>query len=478
LNLPWEVDGRDGIRAGCRFPNLTPRRTNRYVPFPFLLAHAASYLESRGVEVLLIDGCAERSTPDDVAARVAAFGPDLIVAETSTTSLAHDRRQLAALAARTPDARIAVYGPHTDVRPEDALAEPAVDYVLLGEPEHTSLALLDVLEGRQSPAEVPGLVWRAGDGAAVVNRRRPVIADLDALPFPRRAGLPMARYAVPGFPSPVAFLYAGRGCPYRCSFCLWPQTTLQGAFRPRAPERIVDEMNDIVRAHPGTRSFFFDDDTFNLGRDRMLRFADELERRGPRLPWGCNARADHWDAEVLNRLAQVGLFTLRFGIESGDPEVLARTGKGLDLDEARRTLEMAHRAGIQNHIMFVVGLPGETQASVTRTLRYIESVPHHSVQFSVATPFPGTQMFREAAARGHLVTGEWQHFSGFDHVVMRTDALSAEEVGRQLARARRRVYFSPRFIGRRLRYVRDLRDLPALARKAWRLLTSAGFDRV
>ena len=87
-------------------------------------------------------------------------------------------------------------------------------------------------------------------------------------------------------------------------------------------------------------------------------------------------------------------------------------------------------------------------------------------------------MYREAEAKGHLVTHEWEQYSGFDHVVMRTDALTADEVGQQLARARRRVYFSLRFIRRRLRYVRDIRDLPALARKALRLLTSAGFDRV
>lgn len=482
VNLPWEVATpagiRDGIRAGCRFPNLTPQRTNRYIPFPFLVAHTASYLESLGVEVLLIDGCAERCSMASFSERVVAFRPDLVLAETSTTSLAHDRAALAALATRLPSTCFALYGPHTDIRPQDALAEPAIEYVILGEPEHTSAALLEVLAGRMDRRDVLGLAYRGPAGEVVQNHRRPAIADLDSLPLPRRRGLPMDRYSVAGFPAPVAFLYAGRGCPYQCSFCLWPQTTLQGGFRPRAPERIVDEMNTIIREYPETKSFFFDDDTFNLGRERMLRFADELERRGPKLPWGCNARADHWDREVMARLASVGLFTLRFGIESGDPEVLARTRKNLDLEIARRNLRMADELGIQNHIMFVVGLPGETRASVDNTLRFIASVPCHSVQFSVATPFPGTDMYREAEAKGHLTSHDWSQYSGFDHVVMRTDALDTVEIGRALANARRRVYFSPRFLGRRLRYVRNARELPALAKKALRLLTSAGFDRV
>jgi len=288
----------------------------------------------------------------------------------------------------------------------------------------------------------------------------------------------MDRYTVPGFPSPVAFVYAGRGCPHKCTFCLWPQTTLEGAFRPRAPAQIVNEIVSVLERYPDTGSVFFDDDTFNLGRARMLGFADEMERRGVRIPWGCNARADHLDEEVVGRLVDVGLFTMRFGIESGDQRILDRTKKRLNLGEARRVLAMTDRLGVQNHIMFVIGLPGETNQSVGRTIDFIKSVPCHSVQFSAAVPFPGTSFFRDAEANGHLVTKEWSQYSGFDHVVARTDEMSADEIGRALVRARRRVYFSPRFIRRRLGYVRDIRDVAALGRKAWRLLHGAAYDRV
>lgn len=478
VNPPWEIAERTGIRAGCRFPNLTYRNTNRYIPFPFLVAYTASYLESQGVEVLAIDGCAERCSVDDFCARVARFAPDLLIAEISTTSLAYDLEVLARLRAAAPGMRIAVYGSHTDVLPEDALVTEGADYVIQGEPELTSLELLRALRGEGDVSAIAGLARREAGRKIVAAPRRALIPDIDALPYPERAAFPMETYNVPGFPHPVAYMYAGRGCTYQCNFCLWPQTTTKGSFRPRSGEAIVEEMAWVLDRYPRTRSFFFDDDTFNLlGKKRMLAFADAMDRRGLRIPWGGNARADHWDQEVLERLVATGLFTLRLGIESGDQRVLDRTGKGLHLEEARAMLKMSDALGIKNHIMFVIGLPGETHESVENTIRFIKSVPCHSVQFSVAIPFPGTSFYREAKEKGHLVTDDWSQYSGFDHVVVRTDELDAEEVGQALARARRKIYFSPRFIRRRLEYIKNVRDVSALARKALRLVTSSAFDR-
>ncbi len=477
VNAPWAVDGREGIRAGCRFPNSTPKKSNRYVPFPFLLAYTASVLERAAHTVLLIDGCAERCSLESFWGRVADFAPDLVIAETSTTTLDYDLGVLAEIKRRSPGVRVAVFGSHTDARPQDALGD-AVDYIIQGEPEGTAAALAAGSSETFDPTGVPGLAWLDASGAVRQSGRRAVIHDIDTLPRPKRADLPMSQYTVPGFPSPVAFVYAGRGCPHKCTFCLWPQTTLEGAFRPRAPEQVVDEIVEVLHDYPDTRSIFFDDDTFNLGRARMLSFADEMDRRGVHIPWGCNARADHLDEEVVRRLVSTGLFTMRFGIESGDQSILDRARKRLDLKEARPLLEMTDRLGVQNHIMFVIGLPGETDESVDRTIDFIKSVPCHSVQFSVAVPFPGTAFFREAEEKGHLMTRDWSKYSGFDHVVVRTDEMSDEDIGRALVRARRKIYFSPRFIRRRLSYIRDPRDVAALVRKAWRLLSSAAYDRV
>jgi len=471
INPPWEENGRRGIRAGCRFPNLTIAKTNSYVPFPFLLAYAAAYSESKGVDVLCIDGVAERCDATSVCERIREFEPDLLVAETATTALKHDLGVLQAIRSARPSIRIAMYGSHVDVRPDDALDNPAVDFVIRGEPELTSYELARALEAGDDLSRVAGLVYRDKSGRPVTTPQRPLIPDLDAeLPYPKRRGMPMDRYNVPGFPSPVMFIYGSRGCPYKCSFCLWPQTNLKGNYRARPGEKIAEEIAWVLEHYPETGSFFFDDDTFNLGRRRLLSFADEMSRRGICIPWGMNARADNWDREMLERLVDTGLFTLRIGIESGDQDVLDRTLKGIDLGQAREMLEMAHSLGIKNHISFVIGLPGETPKSVENTIRFIHSVPADSVQFSVAIPFPGTSFYRYVEENGFLLTHDWSKFNGFDHVVMRTEAMTAAEIEKAITRARRRVYFSPRFIRRRLSYVRDLRDLGALTRKVWRLV--------
>jgi len=471
VNLPWEERGRRGIRAGCRFPNLMVGKTNSYVPFPSLLAYAAAYSESRGVEVLCIDGVAERCELRSVHERIVASEPDLIVVETSTTSLNYDLRAMEQLRPRLPRTRIAIYGSHVDVRPQDALSCEAVDFVIRGEPELTSYELARAIDEKSDAAAVEGLVYRNGEGLTE-TARRPLIADLDAtLPYPKRDGMPMSRYNVPGFPGPVVFMYGSRGCPHKCSFCLWPQTNLQGAYRARPGEKIAEEVAWVLEQFPDTGSLFFDDDTFNLGRKRVLRFADEMQRRKIRIPWGMNARADNWDREMMERLIETGLFTLRIGIESGDQQVLDRSRKGIDLEQARATLELSHQLGLKNHVSFVIGMPGETPRSVENTIRFIRSIPADSVQFSVAIPFPGTSFFKYVEENGLLITRDWNKYNGFDHVVMRTEAMSADEIAQAITRARRKVYFSPRFILRRLSYIRDARDVGALAHKVFRLLT-------
>jgi radical SAM superfamily enzyme YgiQ (UPF0313 family) len=182
-----------------------------------------------------------------------------------------------------------------------------------------------------------------------------------------------------------------------------------------------------------------------------------------------NARADHWDREMLERLIETGLFTLRIGIESGDQSILDRTKKGLNLEQARQTLELTHSLGIQNHVSFMVGLAGETPDSIRNTARYIKSIPVESVQFSIATPFPGTELHQFVQDKGFLVNKDWSRYSGSENAVMRTESMSADEIRDAILHLRRKIYFSPRFVRRRLSYVKNFGDFVALSKKAARL---------
>jgi radical SAM superfamily enzyme YgiQ (UPF0313 family) len=474
INAPWEEDKKWGIRAGCRFPNLMLKRHNAYLPYPFLLAYTASFLESKGLDVLMIDGVAERCDLASFMNRVHAFAPDMVIAESSTPSLRFDLARMQEIKTANPGVFIVLYGPHMSVRPQDGLTTPAVDYVIVGEPEHTTYELIRALTNGGNLAEIDGLVYREANGNLRINPRRP-LTDINQLPYPKRHGLPMDRYSVPGFPSPVVYMYGSRGCPFMCTYCLWPQTIYErGKYRARDAEKIVDEMEYVLKEFPQTRSFYFADDTFNLGRARMLKFAAEMKRRKLRFPYGIDGRADHLDRELLERMAETGLFTLRIGIESGDVNVLKKARKALNLEHTREVLQIAQDLGIRNHISLMIGLAEESWQSVENTIDYVKSLAIDSAQFSVATPFPGTEYYRYVEEQGLWKDRDWSKFSASDTAVMHTKYMTAEEVQKATNHARRKVYFSPRFIKKRLGYVRDVRDLIAITGKAWRLVIARG----
>ena len=340
----------------------------------------------------------------------------------------------------------------------------------MGEPEFTTDELTHALSNGQDFARIPGLVYKK-NGMSIINPRRPMISDLDALPYPKRSGLPMHRYNVPGFPSPVVYMYGSRGCPYVCNFCLWVQTIFEKHnYVARAPNAIVDEIVHVLRELPNTKSIFFDDDTFNIDKTRLYAFAAEMKRRNIFIPWGMNARADQWGKNLVRELKETGMFNVRMGIESGDPEVQKRSGKALDLEEARETLHIFHEMGIKNHINFMIGLAGESWQSIENTIQFIKCVPVDSVQFTVAVPFPKTDYYNYLEKNGLLVSKDWDRYHAANSAVMNTEHMSSVEIEKAINYVRRRIYLTPRFLFRRFSYVRNIRDAAAIIRKGVGLL--------
>ncbi len=469
-NPPWKQDGTRGIRAGCRIPNAIGEGQHTFIPFPFTLAYATAGLEAAGVPVKLIDAIAEDIDQEEFLGRVVEFGPDLIVNEMSTQSHDLDLDIASQLRERTR-AQLAVCGPHPTGIPDEILSNECIDFVLLGEYEQTLLDLVNALQQDCPLEQVRGLAYRTPGGEKHFGGKRELIENLDDLPYPHRESLPLHNYSVGGFPLPVMYVYASRGCPYRCTFCVWPQWFESGSYRTRSARSVLDEIEHVQERYGPFGSIYFDDDTFNLGRSRMLQMADEFERRKPGLPWGCNARPDHFDEEVMERLARAGLFNIRIGVESGDPEVLRRSKKNLTLDTVGRCIDMAHHNGVKVHVTFTIGLPGESWDSVKRTVAFARSIDPDSVAFTITTPFPGTEYYDEVVREGNLLTREWSQFNVVSNSVIRTTALSREEIIRAEKHVMRKVYYSPRYLFKRLRYATNRTEVVALARKGVKLLT-------
>lgn len=464
-NPPWRDQKTTGIRAGCRVPTSIAKVEHTFVPFPFTLAYATAVLERNGIPVLLIDAIAEELDEPDYLSRVKDFQPDLIVNEVATQSHSVDLSIASKLKTHT-GARIALCGPHASAIPEELLLQEFVDFVFLGEYEMALLETVTALEAGKPVTDICGLAYRSDLGEPVIGKKRQVLVELDALPYPHRATLPMHRYRVAGYAPPVLYMYASRGCPFRCNFCVWPQWFKQGSYRVRTPKAVAEEIQVAQVDYGPFHSIYFDDDTFNVGRSRMLEMARALREMPNRIPWGCNMRPDLVDHDTMEELVESGLFNIRIGVESGDPAVLNRIQKNLDLDSVKRCISIAHELNVKVHVTFTIGLSGESWDSVKQTARFARSLAADSMAFTITTPYPGTAYYDEVVENGLLTDHDWNNFSNRGNPVVATEHLSPEEILRAERYVMRSVYYSPRFILRRLKYINGPAELLAVARKS------------
>jgi anaerobic magnesium-protoporphyrin IX monomethyl ester cyclase len=472
-NPPWSREGRLGVRAGARWAfTMAAGKGDKippYVPFPFFLAYAAAVLEHAGVNVQLVDAIAEGMGPEAFLETVTNFAPPLVLLETSTPSINSDLRLSAEIKDRLPGVKIALCGPHVSALPIKTLeSSRQVDFILVGEYEYTLRDLVISFDAGNDHGDVQGLVWRGVNGEVRVNEARPPIKNLDALPWPARHLLPMHNYcdSFAGLPMPGLQMWASRGCPFRCIFCVWPKVMYGGqSYRVRNPVDVVDEMEYSVREY-GLRSVSFDDDTFDIGKVRILKLCSEIRHRNLGLPWTAMARADTADQEMLEAMADAGLYAIKYGVESGVQELVDAAGKELDLSRVEETVRITQELGVKVHLTFTLGLPGETQETIQRTLAFASQLDPDSVQFSIATPYPGTTYYDMAQERGMMLAETWADFDGADRAVLRTETMSRETLEAALKEARRqwrRRQFRRNFWKRKGYYLREGLKNPSLA---------------
>ncbi len=429
-NAPWSKPGFYGVRAGSRWPHFEVE-TNRYMPFPFQLAYATSFLQQDKIDVLLVDGIAEAISDEQFIEKINSFCPDVIVLEVSTPSLNADLLIAQKIKQNLTQSSLLVFcGPHAPMSdPKFIERHHYVDIALLGEYELTLLNMVKALSENLELQHVPGLVYQNQNGEVISTGRADINKNVDDFPWPARHFLPMGKYFDnPGnIPEPALQVWGSRGCPYSCSYCIWPQLLDGNKYRPRQPEKILDEIEDACSKY-GHKSVYFDDDTFNIGRDRMLAFCKEKNRRGMDLPWAIMARADLMDREILEAMAGAGLKAVKYGIESADPNLIARVDKKLDLDKAIKNIQITRSLGIKMHLTFMFGIPGETRESVEKTVRLAKKLNPESVQFSIMTPLPGTKIYDELLQCGHLKVSDWEQLDGYFTSVVRTESMSAADL--------------------------------------------------
>jgi hopanoid biosynthesis associated radical SAM protein HpnJ len=428
-------DGFDG-GAGSRYQ---AKREVKSFWYPTWLAQPAALVPGSRV----LDAPADELTVSQSLAIARDY--DLVIIHTSTPSFPTDARFAELLKEAKPGIVIGLVGAKTMVDPDGSLkATTAVDFVCREEFDYTCK---DVADGLPL-ADIKGLSYRGGDGRIVHNLPRPMVENMDDLPFVApiyQRDLKITNYFIGYLKHPYVSFYTGRGCRSKCTFCLWPQTVGGHRYRVRSAENVIAEVKWIKENMPEVKEIMFDDDTFtdtsNLPRvEAIARGMGELG-----MTWSCNAKANV-PYNTLKVMKDNGLRLLLVGYESGDDEILHNIKKGLRTDIARRFTADCRKLGIVIHGTFILGLPGETQETIQKTIQFAQEINPHTIQVSLAAPYPGTTLYKQAVAEGWLQETDAQHLvneKGVQLAAISYPHLSKEEIFHSMEVFYKRFYFRP-----------------------------------
>jgi hopanoid biosynthesis associated radical SAM protein HpnJ len=442
---PPSFDGFDG-GAGARYQ---AKREITSFWFPTWLAQPAALVPGSR----LVDAPPHNMTSEQVLKIADDY--ELIVMHTSTPSLQNDIACAEAIKQRNPNAEVGFIGAHVAVLPEETMRQaPVLDFVCRNEFDYTCKDLANGVPY----ADIRGLTYRDRAGNIVHNPERELVPDWDAMPsvLPTyHQHLEIEKYFIGYLLHPYISFYTGRGCPAKCTFCLWPQTIGGHKYRNKSPKAVIEEMalgKDLFGSR--VREWMFDDDTFTIDRQRAVEISRGLKKLN--LTWSCNARA-HVDYDTLKQLRDNGLRLLLVGFESGNQEILNRIRKGIKLDMAREFMANCRKLGIKVHGTFIIGLPIETKETIEQTIAFAKELDPHTIQVSIAAPYPGTELYAQAVQNGWfdsrvskdaLVAG-----SGIQTSTLRYEHLTPDEMEEAVARMYKEFYFRAKPI---LRIVREM----------------------
>lgn len=426
---------------------------------PYTLALAAALLRNRGFDVRAVDLTATQQSIDDLCARLdgEGFRPTLIVFPSTTPTLEADVAAMALLKTRY-GAPIVCFGPNASTAPVESMARASkVDGMFVGEPEDgllqvASLSSIDEFD------QVPSLTYRRGD-VVVPHRAHGSFTGFLEAPYPAWDLFDLSVYRLPIVNQSYVLVETSRGCPYTCDFCVAP--IHQGRkFRERSAKTLVDEIERGYREF-GLTFFYLWGDTVTLNVKSFSAFCEELIARNLPIQWFGNARADNLtDPEFVKRLRKAGCWMLALGIETESEETRKDMLKKLDGEKIRIALRNMRTAGIRSFGFFILGYPGDTVASLERTIDYAIELDPDFANFYPAVPYPGTELYEKVRREGLLASEDWTRME-YSYYMLSGNGLDEPTVMGAINRAKRRFYLRPRYL------TRHAGDVVRLATTKW-----------
>ncbi len=427
--------------------------------YPLWLIYAAARVEREGYDVKFIDAPAKQFSREECFALIEKQGKDtkLFVVDATTPSIYEDAAFASELKKRYPEAVVMMVGTHVSTLPEETLElHKNIDAVARKEYDLTVNGIVDALREGKDWREVKGITYRDAEGKIKANEDMPYITDMDDVPMAAKfikEHLDVKDYFVPTAAYPEIQIFTGRGCPFHCYFCLYPQTMHGHTYRFRSPENVVAEFAYIAENFPEVKEVVIEDDTFTADKQRVQDICKLLieKKLNKRLRWMANSRVT-LDYETMVWMKKAGCRLLLPGFESGNQTVLNNIRKGTKVEQFKPFVDNVRKAGMQVHGCFIFGNKGETRETMKETLDVALTLKLDTAQFYPLMPFPGTEAYDWAVAQGYL-SGKYTDYlqeDGNHNTTFHFGDVTAEELVNYCNYCRRRFYMRPWYIGHRI----------------------------
>ncbi len=426
---------------------------------PLGLAYLASNLEKGGHDTLILDALALELSSHEICEHIKENRCDLIGITMLTPMYHRSIEVVNRVKEHFPDIPVVVGGPHPTILPEETLRDnQAIDFVVVGEGEVIFLNLVNTLEKRESVVDIKGLAYR-GHGKIIVNPPPPMVSDLDELPSPARHLLPMHVYQITRSRTKSNHAYTvsvARGCPFNCAFCC---RIFGKKVRHHSVERIIEEVQDLID-HYGAKEINLEADTLTVNKKFLYSLCDALISSGisRKISWTCESRIDTVDEKLLHKMREAGCWQTSYGVETGSQRLLELIHKDISIKKIEETFAITKKAGISIRAFYMLGIPTETREESLATIAFAKKLDATWSQFTLFTPFPGTELYHMAVKEGGIASRNWSDYKTHGGWTKGTIAYvpagrSMDEMKNLQKKAYRAVYLRPKVI---LRFARDI----------------------
>jgi len=407
---------------------------------PLGLAYVGAALEKAGHKVKIIDISADKIPKHEFLQTIKNYK---IIGLTSTTPTFNQAENLCKLIKENTEAITVLGGIHATIDPEDCLKSENIDFVVRGEAEATITELVDKIQNKKSFSKVKGISFTK-NGKIIHNENRDLIQNLDEIPFPARHLFNHQKYTYPdSLLSPVMPIMTSRGCPHNCTYCC-TKLIFSRRVRFRSAKNVVDEIEYLIKKYK-VKEIHFWDDNFTLYKQRVFEINNELKKRGIKLHFAFpnGLRVDQVDFEILKCLKDMGVYSLAFGVESGNQIILDNVKKGTTIKQIEQAYKWAKELGFETWGFFMIGLYGDTPETIKDTISFAKKINPDVAKFHILKPFPGTEIFKQLLKEGLITEKDYSKYGIHTKPVHRLPDLTEEDLLNWSKKAYKEFYLRP-----------------------------------